>query len=106
MTALRDSASMMDTQGAVGDAIVVTNSLIVFASHGPFGPTTASCLLMPVLILGPFVLLAIAARSLLGADPLSGWLLGLMFLGDGGLAYLVWPAEIFGGSSSGFWGLW
>src|SRR2546430_2071439 len=59
---------------------------------------------MPALIVGPFVLLALAARSLLDDDPLSGWLLGLMVVGTAGAAYLLWPVEFPRGSS--FWTVW
>jgi hypothetical protein len=88
-----------------GEAIVVASSLTIVASDGPFGPTVGSCLFLLAMILLPFFLLALAARSLLSAEPLSGWLVGLLLVGAIGLAYLLWPADI-GRGVRGIWRAW
>ena len=80
-------------------------SVVLIASTGPFGPTLTSVALLLLVLVGPFLLLAIAARSLLGADPVPVWLLVLMALGAVGAAFLLWPARITD-RWTGFWGVW
>jgi hypothetical protein len=80
-------------------------TLALFASRGPFGPTYAGCLLLPLLLLGPFALLAAVARSLLSAEPLPRWLLALAVLGAAGVGYVVWR-EGLDHKVSGFWLVW
>jgi drug/metabolite transporter (DMT)-like permease len=77
----------------------------LFASRGPFGPTYLTCLLLPVVLLGPFVLLAVAARSLLSAEPLARWVLAVAAVGAGGLGFVLWQ-EGLTRNVSGFWAAW
>ena len=84
---------------------MVSSSLVVIASTGPYFPTLTGVLLLLLVIVGPFLLVGIAARSLLGADPVSMWLLGFMVLGAIGTGILVWPGHISDGWT-GFWGKW
>ena len=80
-------------------------SSFVIASTGPYFPTLTGALLLLLIIAGPFLLVGIVARSLVGSDPVSVWLLGLMVLGGVGTAILVWPGHIAIGWT-GFWGKW
>src|SRR5262245_1896475 len=75
----------------------------VLASDGPFGPTGLTCLLLPAVLAAPFGLLAVAARSLLCADPPPGWLLALAAVAAAGVAYL---AATTGGPGPGIWAAW
>ncbi len=79
--------------------------LPLFASRGPFGPTYVTCLLLPLLLLGPFALVAVVARSLLSNDPLPRWLLVLMVLGSAVAGYVFWR-EGFARNVSGVWVAW
>ena len=79
--------------------------LAVFASNGPFGPTADTCVLLPCLLLGPFVLLALSIRSLLVAEPLSRGALGLMVIGTAALSYFLWPLDA-DRVRPGFWTAW
>jgi hypothetical protein len=56
---------------------VVSDPFLVLASQGPFGPTPATCLAVIAVALAPVVVAAIAARSLLSADPLPRWALAV-----------------------------
>src|SRR5262249_27771533 len=56
----------------------------------------------PFFILGPFVLIALAARSLLGPNPLPTWLLGLTVLGMAWYGYMLWPFRL-PDHEKGFW---
>lgn len=77
----------------------------LFASRGPFGPTYLTCLLLPVLLLGPFALVAAVARSLLSNDPLPRWLLAVLVAGAAGAGYFFWR-EGFARHVSGVWVAW
>lgn len=77
----------------------------VLASQGPFGPTPLTCLLLPLMLLGPFLLLGLTAMSLLCAEPVSGWLLGIKLPGTLFLAYVIWSGESTT-RLSGFWQMW
>lgn len=79
--------------------------LPLFASRGPFGPTYVTCVLVPLFLLAPFILLAVTARSLLGAEPLPRWLLAVAVLGAAGAGGFLW-AEGFDRRVSGFWAAW
>lgn len=63
----------------------------LIASNGPFGPTPAACGFFLVLLGGPFVLVALTARSLLSAELLSAPALGAMVLVAAALLYFLWP---------------
>ena len=80
-------------------------SLVLIASTGPFGPTAMMLMLLPVFLVAPFLLLAITARALLGADPLPRWMFALLVVGVVGCGFLVWPARITD-RWTGFWGTW
>lgn len=80
-------------------------SLVLTASTGPYFPSLTGALVLLLAIVGPFLLLAIIGRSLLGADPVPFWLLVLMVIGAAGLAFLLWPARITD-RWTGFWGVW
>jgi hypothetical protein len=77
----------------------------LLASQGPFGPTYLTCVLLPLFLLAPFALLAVAARSLLSNEPLPRWLLAAAVLGAAGAGWFLW-AEGFRGRVSGFWAAW
>lgn len=79
--------------------------MVVFASTGPFGPTAETCLLLPVLLVGPFVLLALTLRSLLVAEPLARRTVVLMVAGAAALVYFYWPLDMNRGRP-GFWTGW
>lgn len=61
---------------------------------GP-GPRAADYLLVCGVVFAPLLLLAVAARSLLGGSPTPAWLLLPALLGGVGIGYLVvlagWP---------------
>ncbi len=82
-----------------------TAALALFASRGPFGPTYVTCLLLPLFLLGPFILLAVTARSLLSNEPTSRWLIAVAVLGAAGAGWFLW-AEGFERPVSGFWAAW
>ncbi len=82
-----------------------TTRLAVLASTGPFGPTAETCLLLPVLLVGPFVLLALTLRSVLMAEPLSRRTVVLMVVGAAVLSYFYWPLDMNRGRP-GFWTAW
>jgi hypothetical protein len=103
LTRLGDRAER-DNLTAV-EVVVAETLLVVIASTGPFGPTVVGMASVLLLIVGPFLLLAIIARSLLGSDPVPLWLLALTTIGVVGLAFLLWPARITD-RWSGFWGVW
>jgi len=84
---------------------VIPDSPLLLATTGPFGPTVLTFVLFPVLLLGPFVLLAIAARSFLGADPMPRWLTAIFVFGCLAVGFLLWPARVTD-RWSGFWGAW
>lgn len=80
------------------------DALALFASRGPFGPTDVWCV-CGLFVLGPFVLQAVALRSLLGSEPLPLWLL-VPALGVGGwigylLVFISWPHNM-----RGVWMVW
>src|SRR5205823_5296811 len=77
----------------------------MLGSQGPFGPTPLGCLLVAVILFAPFVLLALAAWSLVRAAPLPAWLLGAVVLATAGLAYFLKPWT-FPSGHRGFWGAW
>jgi hypothetical protein len=81
------------------------NNLALIASRGPFGPTYLTCLLLPVLLFGPFLLIAFVARSFLRNDPLPRWQLALMVLGAAGAGYFFWQ-EGFARNVAGVWVAW
>jgi len=78
-------------------------SLLVVASNGPFGPTVDGVLILLLLLAAPFVLAAIAARSLLGADPIPWWLVGILLIGTAAVAFTLWETRR-DWHWSGFWG--
>jgi hypothetical protein len=75
------------------------------ASTGPFGPTVGGCLLLMVMIPAPFVLIALAARSLLRPMPISLPVMALLIAATGYLAYLLWPFH-FPRHEKTFWLIW
>jgi hypothetical protein len=77
----------------------------LLASRGPFGPTAWGCLLVPLMLLAPFVLLAAAARSLVRPEPVPAWLLVLQVLGAAWLGYLLRPFDT-PPDGLGFWMAW
>lgn len=79
---------------------------MLFASRGPYGPTPEMCLLVPLLLLGPFILVLLQVRSLLRVEWTSWWLLLLMAMGTSGFGYLLWPWNHPPGGNSAFWGMW
>lgn len=81
------------------------DAFVLFASQGPFGPTYLTCLLLPLFLAAPFVLLAIIARSLLGSTPLPLWLLAVVVLGGVGASAIYWNGG-FSQKLSGFWTAW
>lgn len=86
-------------------SIVFEAPLVLFGSN--FGLSVPGCLLLILLLLGPFLLLGIAARSLLSPEPLRGWAIAVMLLGTGGLAFLLilMGAEGFH-RVPGYWVMW
>jgi hypothetical protein len=84
---------------------MAASSLVLTASTGPYFPTLTGVLMLLLAIVGPFLLFAIIARSLLGADPAPFWLLIVMVIGAAGLAFLLGPARITD-RWTGFWGVW
>lgn len=77
------------------------------ASRGPFGPTAEMCFLIPLTIAGPFVLLFLAARSLLSPERTAVWLLALMSAGTLTLAYFFFvPFTFPDGGIAPFWVWW
>ena len=71
----------------MGDA-----TFALFASFGPSGATPEVCVVCGLFVLGPFYLLAVAARSFLGSEPAPLVLL-VPALGIGGwIGYLLWLA--------------
>jgi hypothetical protein len=78
----------------------------LLASRGPFGPTAEMCFLIPLTIAGPFVLLGLAVRSLIGDERTAGWLLALMAVGTTTLAYFFFVPFTFpdgGGTPMWIW---
>jgi hypothetical protein len=76
----------------------------ILATDGPFGPTYATCLLLPVMVLGPFILILLSGYSVLRPDPSPLWLLVLIVVGDLALAYTLWPMG--DPRMKGFWRMW
>jgi hypothetical protein len=79
--------------------------LPLFASRGPFGPAPLGCALVAAFLFGPFLLLPLVARSLLGSEPARWWAVVLTAAGAGGLAYVLLPPGR-PPVGSGFWTAW
>ena len=84
---------------------MASSSVVVIASNGPFGPTLTGVLMLLALLVMPFVLAAIAARSLFGSDPISWWLVAILWSGALTSAYILWEFRM-DRHWSGFWGVW
>lgn len=62
---------------------------VLIASRGPFGPMPSSCGSLVLLLIGPFVLLALELISFVRADPIS-WRYGsLLVAGVAGVGTLL-----------------
>lgn len=81
------------------------SSSVLIASTGPYFPSLFALIVLLFVLIGPFLAVALGARSLFGSDPMSWWLVGLMALGVVGTGLLTWPLPRADGWT-GFWGVW
>ena len=77
----------------------------IILSQAQFGPSTLSFVLLPLLLGGPFVFVALTLLAIFRGDPLPIWLLAALVLGNVALAYFIWTVSPWRGMSP-FWLAW
>src|SRR5688572_5877884 len=77
---------------------------IIIASQGPFGYTPLICLLVPLWVCAPFVLVFLYAYSLLHSRPLGVVPVVILGLGAAVFGYFLFPLEW--PDERGFWLVW